>query len=185
MPSDKTGDKTRVSAGAAFAWRSAMKDVLAESDAINFGDVAQPINALLQQGVVAYRTDRTRADALFRQALAAAPAQLPVYFCLYKIHTYLGNLDQAQGAAEAGMAEAARQAGWSPDWQAWTRPAAEPDGAARFALYTLKALAFIHLRQDRPDEARRKLDALKQLDPAGLVGWPVVAALAAGCGETP
>jgi tetratricopeptide (TPR) repeat protein len=160
-----------------------MKDVLADQDVINFGDVPQPINALLQQGVVAYRTDRSRADALFRQALDAAPGQLPVYFCLYKIHTYLGNLDRAEDAAEAGLAEAARQAGWSPDWQAWTRPAAEPQGAARFALYTLKALAFIHLRQDRPAEARRKLDALKQLDPAGLVGWPVVAALAEGCGE--
>nr|WP_294522047.1 hypothetical protein [uncultured Rhodopila sp.] len=52
-------------------------------------------------------------------------------------------------------------------------------------MYTLKALTFIHLRQDRPDEARRKLDALKQLDPAGLVGWLAVAALAEGCGELP
>nr|WP_294545088.1 hypothetical protein [uncultured Rhodopila sp.] len=162
-----------------------MNDVLADSDVINFGGVPPQTNALLQQGVVAYRTDRTGADGLFRQALAAAPEQLPVYFCLYKIHTYLGNLGQAQDIAEAGLAEAARQAGWSPDWQVWTRSAAEPQGAARFALYTLKALAFIHLRQDRPDEARRKLDALKHLDPAGLVGWPVVAALAEGSGETP
>jgi tetratricopeptide (TPR) repeat protein len=160
-----------------------MRDILAEPDAINFGNVPQPINVLLQQGVVAYRTDPARAGALFRQALDAAPGQLPVYFCLYKIHTYLGNLDEAQDAAEAGLAEAARQAGWPPDWHTWTQQAAEPDGAARFALYTLKALAFIHLRQDRPDHARRKLDALKKLDPAGLVGWPVVAALAEGCGD--
>jgi len=162
-----------------------MIDAFADSDVINFGDVPPPINALLQQGVVAYRQDRARADHLFRRALAAAPAQLPVYFCLYKIHTYLGNLDQAQDAAETGLTEAARQAGWPADWRAWTRPPTEPDGAARFALYTLKALAFIHLRQDRPDAARQKLDALAQLDPAGLVGWPVVAALAEGCGETP
>lgn len=161
-----------------------MKDVLAESDLINFGNVPEPVNALLQQGVVAYRTDRIRADLLFRKAQEAAPEQLPVYFCLYKIHTYLGNLDQAQAAAEAGLSEAARQAGWCADWQAWTQPAGEPGGAARFALYTLKALAFIHLRQDRPQDALRKLDALKQLDPAGLVGWPVVAALAEGCGAT-
>jgi tetratricopeptide (TPR) repeat protein len=159
-----------------------MKDVLADADVVNFGDVPQPINALLQQGVIAYRNDRTRADALFRQALRAAPEQLPVYFCLYKIHTYLGNLDQAQDAAEAGLGEAARQAGWPPDWQTWTRPPAVPEGPARFALYTLKALAFIHLRQYRPAEAQRKLDALKHLDPVGLVGWPVVAALAEGSG---
>jgi len=162
-----------------------MQDVLADSDVINFGNVPPPVNALLQQGVVAYRTDRAQADRLFRRALEAAPGQLPVYFCLYKIHTYLGNLDQAQAAAEAGLNEAASQAGWPPDWQAWTRPETVPDGAARFALYTLKALAFIHLRQDRPGEARRKLDALKHLDPAGLVGWPVVAALADGCCDTP
>jgi tetratricopeptide (TPR) repeat protein len=162
-----------------------MQDVLSDSDAINFGDVPAPLSALLQQGVVAYRTDPAKADRLFRQALEAAPEQLPVYFCLYKIHTYLGNLTQAQDAAEAGLHQAARQAGWPPDWQAWTRPNTTPEGAARFALYTLKALAFIHLRQDRPTEARRKLDALKQLDPAGLVGWPVVAALADGCGDTP
>nr|WP_294501912.1 hypothetical protein [uncultured Rhodopila sp.] len=160
-----------------------MKDAWPDSDVINFGDVPQQINALLQQGVVAYRTDSAGAGELFRQALETAPGQLPVYFCLYKIHTYLGNLDQAQDAAEAGLAEAARQAGWAADWQTWTKPAAEPHGAARFALYTLKALAFIHLRQDRRAAAQRKLDALKQLDPAGLVGWPVVAALAEGCGD--
>ena len=55
-----------------------------------------------------------------------------------------------------------------------------PDGPGRFALYTLKALAFIHLRQDRPEEAAEKLAALRVLDPAGAVGWPVVEALAEG-----
>jgi hypothetical protein len=55
-----------------------------------------------------------------------------------------------------------------------------PDGAGRFALYTLKALAFIHLRQDKPEAAHRILDRLRQLDPTGAVGWPVVAALAEG-----
>lgn len=162
-----------------------MQDVLANSDVINFGDVPAPVNALLQQGVVAYRTDRAAADRLFRQAQEGAPDQLPVYFCLYKIHTYLGNLDQAQDAAEAGLNEATRQAGWPQDWQDWTRTESEPKGAARFALYTLKALAFIHLRQDRLAKAREKLAALKQLDPLGLVGWPVVAALADGCGDAP
>ncbi len=142
----------------------------------------EPINALLQQGVAAYRTDRQRADRLFRQALAAAPAELPTYFCLYKIHTYQGNLDEAQAAAENGLKEAARQAGWSPDWREWQPQAVLPDGAGRFALYTLKALAFIHLRQDKPEWASRILDRLRQLDPTGAVGWPVVAALAEGLG---
>ena len=155
-------------------------DVPFESEAIDFGDLPETINALLQQGVVAYRHDHVYADALFRQALEQAPAQLPVYFCLYKIHAYQGNLEAAQAAAEAGLREAADQAGWDPDWRAWHRSATMPDGAGRFALYTLKALAFIHLRQNDRARATQKLQALEYLDPAGIIGWPVVAALADG-----
>ena len=50
-----------------------MNDAFAEPDIINFGDLPEAINALLQQGVAAYRHDPARADRLFRQALAAAP----------------------------------------------------------------------------------------------------------------
>lgn len=157
-----------------------MIDLLPNTDVINFGEVSDAVNALLQQGVIAYRRDRDRADALFRQALATAPAELPVYFCLYKIHTYQGNLDEAEAAAWAGLKEAASQAGWEADWRLWVPHDILPDGPGRFALYTLKALAFIHLRQNRPDEAGEKLEALKVLDPTGAVGWPVVAALAEG-----
>jgi tetratricopeptide (TPR) repeat protein len=159
-----------------------MNDLLSEPDAINFGDLPEAINAMLQQGVAAYRHDHARADRLFRQALAAAPHELPIYFCLYKIHTYQGNLDEAQAAAESGLREAASQAEWSLDWREWQPQAVLPDGAGRFALYTLKALAFIHLRQNNPDHANQILARLKQLDPTGAVGWPVVAALAEGVG---
>ncbi|MFG1430189.1 hypothetical protein V5F44_06160 [Xanthobacter sp. V2C-8] len=157
-----------------------MIELFPNTDVINFGDLPPGINALLQQGVIAYRRDRAQADQLFRQALAAAPHELPTYFCLYKIHTYQGNLEEAQRAAESGLREAAIQAGWSADWHDWVPEHPFPEGAGRFALYTLKALAFIHLRQDRPDAAAEKLDALRVLDPSGAVGWPVVAALAEG-----
>jgi tetratricopeptide (TPR) repeat protein len=157
-----------------------MTDVLSEPDTINFGELPEAIDTLLQQGVAAYRHDRSRADRLFREALAAAPHELPTYFCLYKIHTYQGNLDEAQAAAEAGLKEAARQAGWEADWRQWRPQAVLSDGAGRFALYTLKALAFIHLRHGDQPQALEILDRLRQLDPTGTVGWPVVAALADG-----
>ncbi|HUB63357.1 MAG TPA: hypothetical protein VL996_02765 [Methylocella sp.] len=157
-----------------------MKDVLSDPDTINFGDLPDAINALLQQGVAAYRHDHALADRLFRQAMAAAPEELPVYFCLYKIHTYQGNLDMALTAAEDGLGVAARQAGWSSDWRAWPAHPIIPDGAGRFALYTLKALAFIRLRRSERSQALEILDALRKLDPAGAVGWPVVAELAEG-----
>jgi Tfp pilus assembly protein PilF len=159
-----------------------MTDLFPEPDAINFGDLPETVNALLQRGVAAYRHDRSRADRLFRQALAAAPTQLPIYFCPYKVHTYQGNLDEAQAAAESGLREAASQAGWDLDWREWQPQAELPEGAGRFALYTLKALAFIYLRQNNPHQANQILERLRQLDPAGAVGWPVVAALAEGVG---
>ncbi len=148
-------------------------------ESIDFGELPEAIDLLLQRGVIAYRTDPARADSLFREALGADPSQLPVYYCLYKIHTYRGRLDEALAAARAGLAEAARQAGWSADCREWL-PQSSPEGPGRFALYTLKALAFIHLRRDEADEARRLLDILSRADRTGAVGWPVVAALAEG-----
>jgi hypothetical protein len=159
-----------------------LPDVLSERDPINFGDLPDDINALLQEGVAAYRHDRSQADRLFRRALAIAPKQLPIYFCLYKIHTYQGNLDEAQAVAESGLREAAIQAGWPIDWRDWRLQAGLPDGPGRFALYTLKALAFIHLRQNNSYRAHQMIEALRELDPTGAVGWPVVAALADGVG---
>ncbi|CCB66854.1 MULTISPECIES: hypothetical protein [unclassified Hyphomicrobium] len=155
-----------------------MTDLLVEPEAINFGDLPAAINALLQQGVAAYRQDYARADTLFRKALAAAPDVLPIYFCLYKIHTYRGNLEEAQVAAEQGLEKAASQAGWSYDWLQWRPESDVAEGAARFALYTLKALAFINLKQNNRDEAKRMLAKLREMDPTGVVGWPVISALA-------
>ncbi len=88
-------------------------DLFPQNEGINFGDLLREVDALLQQGVTAYWRDPERADGLFREALAAAPAQLPIYFCPYKSHTYRGRLDDALEAAEGGLREAAAQAGWS------------------------------------------------------------------------
>jgi tetratricopeptide (TPR) repeat protein len=89
---------------AAAGAQSRRNELAAEQhDTINFGDIPDAINDLLQEGVAAYRRDKKRADELFRKALAAAPTELPVYYCLYKIHTYRGNLDDALAMAESGL----------------------------------------------------------------------------------
>lgn len=150
----------------------------ADPDAIDFGDIPEAIDDLLQQGVAAYRKDAAAAERLFNAALAKAPEELAVYFCLYKIHAYRGNFPAALAMADAGLKEAARQAGWDADWTRWPSVETAPSHAARFALYTLKALAFINLRHGTHSEARRMLAALALLDPRGAMGWPVVAALA-------
>jgi hypothetical protein len=151
---------------------------LRQTDGINFGDLPPAINAMLQQGVVAYAKDKAEGERLFRQALAMAPEELPTYYCLYKIHTYQGSLESAREAAEGGLLEATRQAGWPADWREWTKPDGTPRGAERFALYTLKALAFIHLRRDEVAAAKAMLAVLRLVDPEGLVGWHIIATLA-------
>jgi len=152
----------------------------ADADVVNFGDLDPKTNELLQQGVVAYRTDPEKADSLFKQALALTPQELAPYYCLYKIHTYMGSLDYAADVAAAGMREATRQAGWPSDPTAWPTQAQAQDGPARFALYTLKALSFIELKRGRADIAWDYLDILARADPQGSVGWKVIEELAQG-----
>jgi hypothetical protein len=153
-----------------------------DDEAVNLGPLPPHVDRLLQQGVTAYRRDPAGAERLFRMAMAAAPTELAVYFCMYKIHAYRGKLDEALAAAEAGLKQAARQAGWGEDVARWPCVPLAAGGPERFALYTLKAIAFIHLKRDDRARARRALDALARLDPAGLVGWHVVADLAKGLG---
>jgi len=151
-----------------------------DKDLIDFGDVSAAVNDILQEGVLLYRHDRAAADARFRAALELDPAALPSYFCLYKIHTYQGRLDDALVVAQAGLAEASRQAKISLDWQTWTREAIAraPRLPAHFALYTLKAMAFIHLKRGEAEESRRCLAKLSELGEIDAVGGGVIADLA-------
>ncbi|MGJ0504320.1 MAG: hypothetical protein ACR65X_11395 [Methylocystis sp.] len=152
----------------------------ADADAVNFGELDSKTNELLQQGVVAYRTDREKADSLFKQALALTPEELAPYYCLYKIHTYMGSLDYAADVAAEGMKQASRQAGWPSDPAAWPAQVDAQNGPARFALYTLKALSFIELKRGHSETAKEYLDILSRADPQGSVGWKVIEELAQG-----
>ncbi len=155
-----------------------------KEDLIDFGETPPAVNDLLQQGVLLTRHDRAAADARFRAALQFDPTTLASYFCLYKIHGYQGRIDDALAAAGAGLAEAARQAGLPADWTGWTREDLATDlataapGPVRFALYTLKAMAFLHLRGGEPDDAWRRLGKLADLGQIDDVGGRVVADLA-------
>ena len=55
--------------------------------------------------------------------------------------------------------------------------------APRFALYTLKALAFIRVKRGERALGLELLEGLSRLDPDGRVGWRVVSELAAGVGN--
>jgi hypothetical protein len=157
-----------------------MKEAVLEAPLIDFGVLPEAVDNLLQRGVAAYRTDRAKADGLFKEALELAPRELAAYYCLYKIHTYMGNLDYAADVARSGMDEAARQAGWSVDPSQWPLHDVSDIGPARFAMFTLKALSFIELKRNNRQTALRHLSTLQSLDPTGSVGWAVISDLAQG-----
>ena len=111
------------------------------------------VNELLQQGVLLNRQSRAAADSKFREALALDPSALATYFCLYKLHAYQGALDEALAVAEAGLAESGDRRESQPTGSGGRDESPKPaPGPARFALYTLKAIAFIHLRRGEAEE---------------------------------
>jgi hypothetical protein len=156
-----------------------------DKDLIDFGPLPEAVNDLLQRGVALYRHDAAAADRAFHDALALDPSALPAYFCLYKIHTYQGSLDKALAVAKAGLSQATRQAGLPDDWTAWERGQFTDahDPATRFALYTLKALSFIHLKRGDAGMSGRCLHKLEQLGQLDAVGGAVVADLQRAVGS--
>lgn len=114
-------------------------------------------------------------------AVLTAPQCLPPYYLLYKFLASRGELEQAQNVAYKALAAAAREASINADWQCVLPGDADfqTPGAARFWLFTLKALAFIGIRRGEPDVARSMIAKLRALDPADRVGFGVVEALLA------
>lgn len=153
---------------------------MTDGDAVNFGELSPEINELLRQGVVAYQSDRVKADRIFREALAQAPHEQAAYSCLYKIHTHMGSLDFAAEVAFDGLKETARQAGWPSDPKLWPPRAEAREASAQSALYIAKALSFIELKRGRSEMALAYLRILSQFDPEESVGWKVVQELAEG-----
>ncbi len=125
--------------------------------------------------------DAERAERLLWEAWRAAPAALPVYFSLYKFYFYQGNLDHAERAARLALVAAAQQGWFDADWQKLSAASAQwsdYDAPAHFYLFSLKALAFIRLRQGDASESSAILAKLAEIDPGDSVGACVVRAVA-------
>jgi tetratricopeptide (TPR) repeat protein len=142
------------------------------------------INRLLQAGVASSRSDKEKAQQLFRQAQKTAPDCLETYFALYKFYFYDSRLAEAEQVALMGLEEAARQGKFPSDWRRLAYEVETRDfyagKAALFYLYTLKALAFIKLRQGHTLEARVILAQLQRFDPEDRSGRSVIESLASG-----
>ncbi|MFU8788215.1 MAG: hypothetical protein ACNA7G_04245 [Methylobacter sp.] len=146
------------------------------------------VNSLLQAAVAASSVDQSRAENLFLQAQSLDSHCLQTYFALYKFYFFQKRLVDAERIVLAGLEESARQGGFPNDYRRLVQSQAKWDLYANdstlFYLYTLKALAFIKLRQGFTTDAQLVLSHLQQLDPKDLSGASVIMDLAAGMTES-
>jgi len=145
------------------------------------------VNNLLQAAVAASSVDQSRAENLFLQAQTLDSHCLQTYFALYKFYFYQKRLVDAERIVLAGLEESAKQGGFPNDYRrlVQSRPKWNlyANDSTLFYLYTLKALAFIKLRQGFTTDAQLVLSHLQQLDPKDLSGASVIMDLAAGITE--
>jgi len=155
-------------------------------DGVLFGlDIPEHVNVWLQAAALR-PGDEAWAEQNLRRALAANPDQIETYIALTKLFCYRGRLDEAEEMALTALDKAAVQAGVDRDWRRLGSAATDWslfDGPARLLLYSLKALAFISLRQQRLAHADDILGLLLSLDPLDRVGASVVRDIAKGVAD--
>jgi hypothetical protein len=152
-----------------------------------FGKSVLPAtNSRLQYAVAARHRDNSEAENVLWEARAEDPTCLPVYFALYKFYANSKKLDRAERAARLALAESARQAGVSANWEKLGGESVShklyASEAGLFYLFSLKALGFIKLRRGHLLEAGAILRHLARLDPDDLSGGSVVRGLAESVG---
>lgn len=144
------------------------------------GDVPPQVKSLVDQARTAENPER--ALALLWTAQVSAPDCPSLYYLLYKFYATQADFEQAELAALKGLDVAAEQAHLPDDWRIVDSTMADfmAPGPARFWLFTLKALAFIRLRQQDTESARAYLGKVHELDPQGGSGAGVIEALIKG-----
>jgi hypothetical protein len=150
---------------------------------VHFGfDIAPEADAHLQRAAALVTTREASLQAL-NDARQAAPDQLEVLVAMFKFHFYQGETEKAEALVLEALAKASWQGGFSHDWNTLAAESADwsdPRGPGRLFLYSLKALAFIRLRQCANAEAASILDTMQRLDPTDQVGADVIRDLLEG-----
>ncbi|WP_018295188.1 hypothetical protein [Mariprofundus ferrooxydans] len=146
-------------------------------DGVLFGsNIPQQVNRWLQEAA-RHPDDEQMAEQHLMRALQENSEQLETYVALYKLYCYLARFDEAEAMARIALQKSAEQAGIKHDWRKLDASSTDWslfEGPARLLLYSLKALAFIRLRQGDIGEAELVLDQLQVLDPTDRVGASVV-----------
>lgn len=158
-------------------------DSPAQSRAGMAADEVPPIVAGLLQQAAEARSQPRRVESILWSAQAMYPQCLPVYFALYKFYFYQGRLEEAENATRQGLQAAAFLGDFAADWESLHCHSADwrnTFGPQHFYLFTLKALAFIRLRQGAGDDCLAILEKLAEIDPDDSIGATVIRDIAAG-----
>lgn len=135
------------------------------------------VNQLLQMAVAASHSEKPLAEKLFKQAQQLDRSCLQTYFALYKFYFYQGRLQEAEREVIAALEEASHQGCFPGDYRQLARLDSRDmyaSDVALFYLYSLKALAFIKLRQQQTAEARAILAVMAIIDPEDRSGASVI-----------
>lgn len=143
-------------------------------------DVPVSVRQMVQQAIASYE-NKPMAEQLFKQALQLAPDEMEIYVAFYKFYFYQKYLPEAEQVAKQTLYKVAELTGLPSDWRRFQKEFASwssPDSPVRYYLYTMKALGFIALRQEKLSLAHEILNKLLELDPDDRVGGSVIKALA-------
>ena len=147
---------------------------------VHFGfDITPIINMHLQKAASLVATRNAALETLIT-AHESAPDQLEILIALYKFYFYQGETEKAEELVFQTLIKASMQGGFSHDWKTLSVESSDWSvirGPARIFLYSLKALAFIRLRQRDFRDSGSILDVLNKLDPEDQVGADVIRSL--------
>ncbi len=155
-------------------------------DAVVFGFGIDPAANLHLQRAAQVVHRREDSLAALQEAYRAAPDQVETLVALFKLLFYQGETAKAESLVREALAKASAQGGFSGDWRELERTTADwsdPRGSGRLYLYSLKALAFVRLRQDDCESASAILDTIERIDPEDEVGANVIRDLLRGLQE--
>jgi hypothetical protein len=155
---------------------------LIENEVIFGFNLSQEVNGYLQKAAASVSSTRDTLVALTK-AIKAAPNQLESMVALYKFLFYRGDLEHAEEVVFQTLVKASLQGKFSNNWKELTPDSSDwsvTNGPARVYLYSLKALAFIRLRQNMTRDCKKILDVLTRLDPEDQVGADVIRDLLEG-----
>lgn len=123
------------------------------------------------------------AESLLWRAQATDVDCLQVYYTLYKFYFNHNRLGDAERATCLALDAAARQAKIESDWRLQQKDSCDwskISSPQHFYLFSMKALAFIRLRQLRDADAVLILAKLREIDPDDSVGASVIESYAMG-----